>query len=638
MSIIKKIVFLLLFFMNGSFCAYAAEYPVSVIPDSLLKKANMVKRMEQTIIEIKGPGKARIYRKYAYTILNEAGERYAAFYDYYDKFRAINSITGTLYDAMGNKLKQVKKKDIEDVSDRDEMNLMTDLRFKYHNFYYKNYPFTIEYEEEVELNGIERLPTWSPLPEPYVSLENSKVIVVTPKEYSLRYKEFNYDRLPVINEAENGKTYLWELKSTMASEGELYSPEWNEISPTVLIAPTDFEIEGYKGKMDSWLHYGQFYNQLNLGRDILPGTTKQKVHELTDGLNSDREKVKVLYGYLQQNTRYISIQLGIGGLQPFDATFVANKKYGDCKALSNFMCAMLKEAGIKANTVLIEGGDDATPVVADFPSDQFNHVIACVPMQKDTVWLECTSQNKQAGFMGSFTGNRNALLIAEDGGYLVSTPHYTSADNLQLRKINATIDADGNLVVKVNTRFTGQQQELPHNLMHVATKEEREKYMNSRINLPTYKVLKIDYYEINGPLPIVDEYLEIESPNYASITGKRLFVIPNLFNKSSTKFSKEGQRKTPIEFRYAFKDVDTINITIPPGYTTESMPKDVSIKNVAGIYNISFKVNDNKIEVIRVNERTQGRYPASGYDELVKLYDEMYKADRARIVLVKKEG
>ncbi|MEO8765165.1 MAG: hypothetical protein ABI416_12795, partial [Ginsengibacter sp.] len=43
-------------------------------------------------IEIKDAGKAKIYRKHAYTILNEAGDRYSFFYTHYDKFNDINEV------------------------------------------------------------------------------------------------------------------------------------------------------------------------------------------------------------------------------------------------------------------------------------------------------------------------------------------------------------------------------------------------------------------------------------------------------------------------------------------------------------------------------------------------------------------
>src|SRR5207244_663743 len=98
----------------------------------------------------------------------------------------------------------------------------------------------------------------------------------------------------------------------------------------------------------SWQELGKFQVQLNSGRDKLPDAVKQTVHQLTDQISDPKEKVRILYEYLQRNTRYISIQLGIGGFQPFDASFVASKSYGDCKALSNYMYSLLKEANIKS--------------------------------------------------------------------------------------------------------------------------------------------------------------------------------------------------------------------------------------------------------------------------------------------------
>ena len=96
--------------------------------------------------------------------------------------------------------------------------------------------------------------------------------------------------------------------------------------------------------MNTWEGFGKFISELLKGRDVLPDDIKVKVHQLTDQLKDDKQKVYVLYDFLQKNTRYISIQLGIGGWQPFDAKYVAAKRYGDCKALSNYMVALLKES------------------------------------------------------------------------------------------------------------------------------------------------------------------------------------------------------------------------------------------------------------------------------------------------------
>lgn len=116
-----------------------------------------------------------------------------------------------------------------------------------------------------------------------------------------------------------------------------------------------------------------------------------------------------------------------------------------------------------------------------------------------------------------------------------------------------------------------------HSLIHDASNEQREKYLNSTISLPTYKVEKSDYKEMKGKIPVVDEYLKITSPNYASVSGKRLFVQPDLFNKAS-KLTSGAERKFDIKLKYSYLDIDSIDIKIPANYKVESMPKDLSIK------------------------------------------------------------
>ena len=133
---------------------FAQSYNVALIPDSLKENADAVKRMEQLWVEVKSPSKAIIYHKYAITILNEEGFRHSYYSDDYDKLHSLSDITGHLYDAEGNELKKVKKKEIQDVSYDDEMSLMTDTRIKRHSFFYKNYPYTIEYESQKECDGI----------------------------------------------------------------------------------------------------------------------------------------------------------------------------------------------------------------------------------------------------------------------------------------------------------------------------------------------------------------------------------------------------------------------------------------------------------------------------------------------------
>ena len=629
--------FLFFLLMIASFSIRAQSYNVSLIPDSLVKNARVVVREEVEILEIKSPAKAIVKRSQILTILDERGNNHGGIVCGYDKLTAVNSVAGTLYDATGKEQKHMKKKDMEDRSYVSEGTLMDDVRYKEYDFYCRNYPYTVNYQEEKELNGIRGFHDWAPVWGPGMSTQHSKYVIIAPRDYQVRYKPINCNFQPVITEAGDKKTYTWEAWNLAALNSETAGPRWKEITPYVLIAPSDFEAEGYKGNMSTWENYGKFINQLRAGRDVLPDNIKKKVHELTDNLKDSRQKVYALYDFLQQNTHYISIQLGIGGWQPFPADYVATKRYGDCKALSNYMVALLKEAGITGKYVEIWSGEGAPPIMEDFPSSQGDHVISCVPMGKDTIWLECTSQTKAPGYMGSFTGDRKAILIDEDGGHIVRTPSYSAADNLQCRVVNAEINAEGNLDAEVNTVYTGIQQELPHGLMNEITAEQREKYLNNLFHLPTYKVDKSHYEEQKGTIPVVKEYLHVVSPNYASLSGKRLFITPNLFDRSGTRLAADSVRKYDFIDDEAFKDIDSVFIKIAAGYMPESVPPDVNIDSPFGRYIASVKVAGDKIIYYRSREESIRRFPPSEYSGLVKFYEQLYKADHSRVVLVKKE-
>jgi hypothetical protein len=630
----KKLLWLSILFLCVQ--VNAQFYNVQLIPDSLLKNAHAVKRMEELHVIIKALNKVIVTNKYAITILDEQGDQESGYINSYSSMKDLSSIEGNLYDASGKKIKSVKKRDITDAPYSDGFSLMLDTRFKKHNFYCRQYPYTIEYSDELEINNSYFLPNWMPIEGDHFSVQQSKFIVETAPEYELRIKQLNFKTTPQITK---GKTtsYSWELTNGIAIEKEPLQPPLNQILPIVYIGASDFSLGNYTGDMRSWLGLGKLNTNLNKGRDELPDRVKQDIHQLVDGVISQEEKVKKLYQYLQSNTRYISVQLGIGGWQPFDAKYVASNKYGDCKALSNYMVSILKEAGIKAYYVVATAGSGEKGLVEDFPSPSyFNHVITCVPNGKDSIWLECTSQNNPAGYMGTFTGNRRVMLIDEEGGHVVQTPVLNAKDNIQIRKTKAIVKSDGSMLADVNTHFSGEQQEVQHSLIHEFTKEEREKYLNNALTLPTYEIDQSKYTETPGRIPVVDEYLHVQSPNYASITGKRIFLLPNFVNQSKTRLTADDERKYPISFKSAFQDIDTIQIDVPENYQLESLPKPVSIHNQFGDFEMHYAVTNNHIEVIRTQTRNVAEYPAKDYAELVTYFDKIYKADHSNIVFVKK--
>ncbi len=631
----KKLPFI--FTLLAAITLRAQNYDVALIPDSLKANANVVTRSDEKVFEIKSPGKAIEHKRYVYTILNEAGDRYGGYASGYDKFNSINYITGTLYDAKGKEIKHVKQKDMQDLSGTGEESLMTDRRYKANDFYCRTYPYTVAYEEEDDINGILGIDDWMPQSRDKIAVQYSKFTVIAPKDYQLRYKPIQCPIEPVITEKDGKKIYTWEIKNLVPKATETLSPSWKQLLPYVIVEPSNFEVSGYSGSMASWKDYGLFMYQLLKDRDILPDALKKKVHDLTDHLAFPKEKIASLYDFLQKNTRYISIQLGIGGWQPFDANYVATKRYGDCKALSNFMVALLKEAGIKGNTVFIQADGYPPPLDTSFCNDPFNHAICCIPMAKDTIWLECTSQTLPAGYLSGFTANRWGLMLTENGGVLVHTPIYKMNDNIQIRKINATLNDEGHLTATINTQYKALQQDDVQGIINALSKEKVMEYLKNELELPTYDVASFNYVEDKQIIPSIYETLNITANSYAQVSGKRIFIVPNVMTRNHSKLRNDDVRKYPIQINYAYNDIDTVEIAVPSGYSVEALPAASNIACKFGKYASSAKLVGDKIVYYRNRENYSGEYPASDFTDLAKFYEAMYKADRAKVVLIKKE-
>lgn len=629
-------------FITFSFASLGGDgrfYSILDIPAELLKNANVVKRQEEIRFEIVSLNKSNKYKKIAITILNEQGDRFAELHEFYNKMQSVKSIEGTLYNSLGEKLKSLKKSDIIDESAIQDFSLFEDSRIKRHNFNCKSYPYTVEYIVETEYSGSLLIPDWRPRPYQFYAVQNSSIQITTPQNMPVRFKAYNLSG-PVKQEVQKESiVYSAALHNLPAMINEQFQPYINEISPTVFFAANDFKYGDFKGNLSTWQSYGKFQNELNAGRDILPENIKAKVHAIANNATDVKQKIAALYQYMQKNTRYISVQLGIGGFQPFDATFVAQKKYGDCKALSNYMYALLKEAGIKScYTMVGAGGDyDDKFTIPDFPNDYFNHIILAVPLKSDTMWLECTSQTLPAGYLSDFTQDRYVLLTDENGGHLVKTPRYSYKENIVNRKIEAVLDNDGTLDIKSNSVYTAMEQDALGQRLDNYSKDIFKEYLKKNIELPNYDVNAFEYKKNLSPLPYISEHIDIKAINYASLSGKRLFIEPNLLDKSNIRMLSDSLRKYDLVLDDEFSHYDTVEISIPEGFASESVPKDINMKTKFGNYSSHINIAGNKLQYYRSLQRFSGHFSPADYSAFSTFINGIYKADRTKVVFVKKD-
>lgn len=609
-------------------------YPATTIADVLKKDAYAVCREYRQEFELIDYGKAIEKVYLVITVLEENGDHFSKLILPYDKSKKIKSISGRIYNEAGFPDDKLKSNEIQDVNYTSAGQIYDDLRLKLADFKTKTYPYTIEYQYEIEHNGLISYPDWQPIEETRLSIEKSSFHVSCPANLKIRIKEINMTSGCRKEKNENGKQfYEWRLDFHAAWRDEPMSPELYTLTPRVIIGPTNFIYNGSEGKMTSWQELGKWVNGLNSGLDQLPTKRQAEIRNLTGEIKDTVNAVKTLYQYMQKRTRYIGIQLGLGGYQPFPAETTDRLGYGDCKALSNYMKALLNCVDIPSFYVLAGAGSNQGIVMTDFPSiNQNNHAILCVPLHNDTIWLECTSQTQPFGYLGTFVAGRKVLLITPEGGKLTVTPFLTSTQNIQFRTAEVQIDSDGAMKSNVKTRYSGYQYDNVSSFLD-ESKTDQEKELLEDIGIPSLKINSFGYEVKKERIPEALESLAMSSSKYATKTGTRIFIPLNILNQRNSAPAQVENRRMPVIQKYPYYDKDSITFQLPKGYLTESIPRNKTISNEYGEYISKITVHDNQLIYVRELKVNRGFWLKENYQAVVEFYSSIANNDKAKLVL-----
>lgn len=631
------VVIILLFNTLNGF-ANDPKFPVSAIPEELKKNADAVFRQDEMTFTIISKSKASMHVYKVITIFNDKGKDYAVEVIGYDKLSKIASFKATAYDAAGNVLKKLKSNEIYDQSAYDGFSLYSDNRLKVAVLTQGTYPYTVEFEYEIDYKYLFMIPGFVLLPDERISVQHSSYELIYPKELKPRFRISNINTVPKVSVTKDGsESSRWEFENIKPIKFETMGPPRADLVSSIMTAPSQFEFDGYMGNMNSWDEFGIWISSLNKGRNALPEETKQKVLQLTAGKKNTEEKVKAVYEFMQSRTRYVSIQLGIGGFQPFEATVVDQTGYGDCKALANYMVSMLDVAGVKAHYALIRAGKGAPEMRDEFPSSQFNHAVAAVPNGKDTLWLECTSQTNPFGYIGTFTGDREALIITESGAKIVKTTSYPDALNVQSRSADVVVSSTGDATAKVKTQYTGLQYEND-NLDGILNNQYdlQKKWVMNTTDIPSFDVKSFKFENKKDKIPSATVSLDLSLRKFASVSGKRLMLTPNLMNRSGFIPEKDESRTTEIVESFGYIDYDTIRYHIPEEIYPEVLPQPVKITSRFGEYESSYTLDQGLVVYTRKIKINKGKFPPSAYQEFTDFYKSVSRADNAKLVFLNK--
>src|SRR5687767_6437125 len=167
------------------------KYPVSAIPEELRLNVNAVFREDHMVFKIYSKSKATYYVHQVVTIFNEKGKKYASEVVGYNKLSKVRDINGTVYDAEGKQIKRLKNSEIYDQSAYDGFSLYSDNRFKAVDLAQGVYPYTVEFEYEIEYKYLFYIPGYVLVPEEKIAVQNSSYSLQFPEDLAPRYKVAN---------------------------------------------------------------------------------------------------------------------------------------------------------------------------------------------------------------------------------------------------------------------------------------------------------------------------------------------------------------------------------------------------------------------------------------------------------------
>jgi hypothetical protein len=602
------------------------------IPAALKENAVAVYRLDKGSLTIVSASEYIFSVHQVVTILNEQGAHYLRHRLGFDKFYQVDDVSISLYDSDGVLKKKYGKKDFEVEAAYDGISLVTDDRVMDLYTPAPGYPCTMEVRYKIKANGYLELPDWT-IQTHDAATEHFYYEVIVPEEIDIRHRTINMAAIPTIQSVEKKKKYTWEVRNVGVKKLESEGYEAAKYMPRVEVAPNVFSYDGYPGSFKTWKDFGSWNYQLYNDKKPFTPARISEIQALVSNITSPAEKIKLLYQYMQRNMRYVSIQLGIGGFKPFAVSFVDEKKYGDCKALTNYMRHLLTVAGIPSYPALINAGYNKLPADPSFPTDPFNHVILCVPIGKDTTWLECTSNTNLAGELGSFTENKKALLLTDQGGILVNTPKsYYGANKLTLHTL-VNVTPNGGAEVSSKMEAIGEAASLLQYISQQNEDDQKEMLMRHlRFKQPeTFKVASINDNKANlGVTMVYDKLYEFNAGNK--------FFFPLSVNKLSERL-KMALRETDYVFKYPYTKRDTTVFQLPPNYILEAVPANKEMQSEYSSYQRSYTYDKaaNKLSAFSLLVLKSQVIPALAYSKVARFFNDIADLEEETLILVQKQ-
>jgi len=611
----------------------AQFYPIDQIPTDLKQDAYAVVRSNKTDVQLNSITEFKYTNEVVISVLDKSGDDYVDAYQYYDPNTKIDLFEAEIFDGSGKSVKKYKSKDLSDASAVSGGQLYTDNRIKYLEFTPTFYPYTVRYKVITTNKNTLSLPRWTPVYNNHLAIESSVYSLTNNSSANVRHLERNLNDYE-ISKNNTDKSFTYELKNLKPLQGEDLMINWRNITPNVIFASNQINIDGTQGHFDNWNDYGKWSYQ-NLINGKLDFTPAQKTHfqNLVKDAKTEKEKIAILYQHMQKKVRYIGVQLGIGGLSPFPNSYVESKSYGDCKALSNYMIGMLDAVGIKAYHTVLYADNNTVDIDQKMMYQQGNHMIVYVPLAEEDIWIEATNQTGPFNHLGQFSGNRNVLIYHENGGEIIPSQTFDHTNNILTTKGKIEITPEGNAKISLHEISKGLFYDDNSFVKTYLHKDQVDYFKRKFPVLAQPNIEKISF-ENDWENASFETFLNVSSANFAKKQGNNLIFNLIPANNETTTIKKAKNRTYDFQISRGYTDIMEFEITVPTNVKNTIQLDPINIKSEFGSYHLTIEKKTNNTYILkRTYQQIKGNYDKAKFNDYVEFRRQVSANDNIKTLL-----
>jgi len=362
-------------------------------------------------------------------------------------------------------------------------------------------------------------------------------------------------------------------------------------------------------------------------------------------------KLETVAAFMQQQIRYVGIEIGIGGLKPHPAEDVFRSRYGDCKDKATLMIAMLDAVGIRATWVPV---DDRRGVVdPTAPSIAGDHMIMAIEIPpgyenprlqavvtaksgKRYLIFDPTNQWVPIGQLPDYEQGSYGLLVAGADSQVIQLPVLHPDQETTNRTATFQLLADGTLKGDVKVLRVGATAgDLRYSLSLDSQKDEQQAMERSlQQDFSSFTLDSETVENVQAPeKPLVMDY-QVTASSYAKNAGNLLLVRPRVIGTDAYGLV-DKPRRYPISFDGLGTWEDDFGVKIPAGYTVDDLPDPVNVDVGFATYRSEVKAQGGVLHYHREYVLKQLTLPASDYASLQKLEEAITTDENSDAVLKK---